>query len=158
MVYQTPPRDTNEELLGIINEDFPEIFNSPKSETSKSAYGGGSAESEDVKSLTYAEKLKNLSSVFKSHESVEICVRRRRIWEDSVQKLKPLFKDGIKPFHIRFVGEEAVDHGGPFKEYFTLLFDEVKHQLLCTGGNLGFTFLHDIQKLQNGEFYLFGLL
>ena len=158
MVYQIPPRDTNEELLGISNEDFPEIFNSPKSEPSKSAYGGGSVESEDVKSLTYAEKLKNLSSIFKSHESVEICVRRRRIWEDSVQKLKRLFKDGIKPFHIGFVGEESVDHGDPFKEYFTLLFDEVKHQLLCTGGNLGFTFLHDIQNLQNGEFYLFGLL
>ena len=75
-----------------------------------------------------------------------------------MQKLKRLFKDGIKPFHIGFVGEESVDHGDPFKEYFTLLFDEVKHQLLCTGGNLGFTFLHDIQNLQNGEFYLFGLL
>ena len=31
-------------------------------------------------------------------------------------------------------------------------------KLLSAGGNLGFTFLHDIQKLQNGEFYLFGLL
>ena len=155
MVYQPPPRDTNEELLGISNEDLPEIFNLLKSEPSKSAFGDDSAESEDVKLLTYAEKLKKLSSIFKSHESVEICVRRRRIWEDSVQTLKRLFKDGIKPFHIRSVGEKAVDHGGQFKEYFTLLFDEAKHQLLCTGGNLGFTFLHDIQKLKNGEFYLF---
>ena len=72
-----------------------------------------------------------------------------------MQTLKRLSKDGIKPFHIRSVGEKAVDHGGQFKEYFTLLFDEAKHQLLCTGGNLGFTFLHDIQKLKNGEFYLF---
>ena len=157
MVCQTPPRDTNEELLGVSSEDLPTIFNSPKSKPSKSADGGGSAESEDAESLTYTEKLKNLSSTFKSHESVEICVKRR-IWEDSVQKLKGLFKDGIKPFHIRFVVEEAVDHGGPFKEYFTLLFDEAKHQLLCTGGNLGFTFLHDTQKLQNGELYPFGLL
>ena len=158
MVYQTSPRDTNEELLGISNKDFPKIFYLRKSEPSKSAYDGGSDESEDVKSLKYVEKLKNLSSIFKSHEFVEICVRRRRIWEDSVQKLKRLFKDGIKPFHIGFVGEESVDHGDPFKEYFTLLFDEVKHQLLCAGGNLGFTFLHDIQKFQNDEFYLFSLL
>ena len=57
-----------------------------------------------------------------------------------MQKLKRLFKGGIKPFHIRFVGEEAVDHAGPFKEYFTLSFDEVKHQLLSAGGNLGFNF------------------
>ena len=54
-------------------------------------------------------------------------MRKRKIWKDSVQKLKRLFKDGIRPFHIRFVGEEAVDYGGPYKEYFTLLFDEVKH-------------------------------
>ena len=158
MVYQKPLRDTNEELLGVSSEDFPTIFNSRKSEPSKSAGGGGSAEIEDVKSLTYAEQLKNFSGIFKSYKSVEICVRRRRIWEDSVQKLKRLFKDGIKPFHIHFVGKEAVDHGGPFKEYLTLLFDEVKHQLLCAGGNLAFTFLHGIQKLQNGEIYLFGLL
>ena len=150
--------DTNEELLGVSCEDFPTVFNSPKSEPPKSADGGGGAESEDVKVLRYAEKLKNLSSIFKSYKSDEICVRRRKIWADSVQKLKRLFKDVIKPFHICFVGEEAVDHGGPFKEYFTLLFDEVKHQLFCTGGNLGFTFFHDIEKLQNGEFYLFGLL
>ena len=134
------------------------MFNSPKSEPSKSAYDSGSAESEDIKSLAYAEKLKNLSSIFKSHEFIEIYVGRRRIWEDSVQKLKRLFKDEIKPFHICFVGDEAVDHGCPFKEYFTLLFDEVKHRFFCTYGNLGFSFLHDIQKLQNGEFYLFGLL
>ena len=155
MVYQIPPRDTNEELLGISNQDFPTIFNSPKAEPSKSANGSGSAESDDVKSLKYAEKLKNLSSIFKSHESIEICVRRRRTWEDSVQKLKRLFKDGIKPFHVCFVGDETVDYRGPFKEYFTSLFDEVKHQLLCTSGNLGFTFLHGVQKLQNGEFCLF---
>ena len=129
MAYQTPRRDTNEELLGVSNEDFATILSSPKSEPSKSFDGGGSVENEHVKSLAYAEKVKKKSSIFKNHEFVEICVRRRRIWEDSAQKLKRLFKDGIKPFHIHFVGEGAVGHGGSFKEYFTLLFDEVKHQL-----------------------------
>ena len=42
MVYQTPPGDTNEELLGISNKDFPKIFYSRKSEPSKSACDGGS--------------------------------------------------------------------------------------------------------------------
>ena len=80
-------------------------FHPNLSHQSKSADGVGRAEGEDVKSLTYAEKLKQLSSIFKSYQSVEICVRRGKIWEDSVQKLKRLFKDGIKPFHTRFVGE-----------------------------------------------------
>ena len=118
MAYQTPPTDTKQELLGVSSEDFCTTFNSPKSGPSKSADDGGSTEGEDVKPLAYAEKIKRLIREFKSHESVEICVRRRKIWVDSVQKLKRLFKDAIKPFHIRFVGEEAVDHGGPFKEYF----------------------------------------
>ena len=80
-------------------------FHPNLSHQSKSAVDVGRAEGEDVKSSTYAEKLKQLSSIFKSHQSVEICVRRGRIWEDSVQKLKRLFKDGIKPFHTRFAGE-----------------------------------------------------
>ena len=33
-----------------------------------------------------------------------------------MQKLKCLFKDGIKPFHTGFVGEEAVEHEGPIKK------------------------------------------
>ena len=77
IVYQTPSRNPNEELLGISNENFPTLFNSPKSEPSKSADGGGSAESEEVQSLTYAEKLKNLSSIFKGHESVEMCEEKK---------------------------------------------------------------------------------
>ena len=87
MVYQKlrDTRDTNEELLGVSDAGFPTLVNLPKSEPSNSADDGGSDEREYVKSLTYAEKLKNLSSIFKSRNSVEICVRRRRIWEDSLQ-------------------------------------------------------------------------
>ena len=125
MVYQTPPRDNNQNPLGVNSEHFPTIFKSSKSEPSKSDDGRGRAESEAVKSLTYAKILKKLSSIFGSHESDEICVRRRKFWEDSVQKFKRLFIDGIKPFHICSVGEEAVDHGCSSKEYFTLLFNEV---------------------------------
>ena len=44
MIYQTPARDTNEELQGVSSEDFPTILSSPKYEPSKSADGGGSAE------------------------------------------------------------------------------------------------------------------
>ena len=53
MIYQTPPKDTNKELLGVSNEDFPTIFNSHKSEPSNSADGDGSTKSENVKSLIY---------------------------------------------------------------------------------------------------------
>ena len=54
-----------------------------------------------------------------NHEFVEIRMGRKKILEDdSMQKWKRLFKDGTKPFHICFVGEEAVGHGGPFKEHF----------------------------------------
>ena len=53
-------------------------------------------------------------------------MRRRKVWGDSVQKLKRLFKDEIKPFHVRFVCEESRWLWRPTKGYFTLLFDDAK--------------------------------
>ena len=47
---------------------------------------------------------------------------------------------------IEFVGEEAVDEGGPLTEPFSLVY-------IMTGGNNGFTFLHDVRKLADGLFF-----
>ena len=49
-----------------------------------------------------------------------LTVRRSHIWDDSVR----LFTRGIatnKQFKVTFLGEPAVDVGGPRREYFTLL-------------------------------------
>ena len=53
-----------------------------------------------------------------------IVVRRKHLWEDSLHK----FRSGIdfhKYIHVTFVGEPAVDAGGPLREFLHLLMGEI---------------------------------
>eukprot|EP00794_Sanderia_malayensis_P017949 gene17949-19744_t len=117
---------------------------------------------EDEIHLTYSEKMGTLSSAFsresEDRETVVLAVRRRRVWQDASQKLARLFRDGVKPIRVQFIGEAGVDAGGPLKEFFTILFEDAKRFLFCTGNGVTYTFLHDTERLQNGEFRLFGTL
>ena len=58
---------------------------------------------------------------------------------------------------IEFVGEEAVDEGRPLREFFSLVFKDAKKHIM-TEGNNGFTFLHHVRKLADGQFFRFGQL
>ena len=58
---------------------------------------------------------------------------------------------------IEFVGEEVVNEGGPLREFFSSVFEDVEKHIM-TGGNNGFTFLHDVRKLADGQFFRFGQL
>ena len=53
-----------------------------------------------------------------------------------------------------FVVEETVDEGGPLREFFSLVFEDAQKHIM-TGGNNGFTFLHDVRKLADGQFFGF---
>ena len=108
--------------------------------------------------LTYTEKVQNIALFLLEIDRTELAVRRRKIWTDTSLKLKRLFKDGVKPLSIRFIGEAGVDAGGPKKEFFSLIFTEAKKILLTTGNGSNFTFLHDVEKCRNGDFRLFGSL
>ena len=79
-----------------------------------------------------------IESVIKDIEPFKLTVRRRKLWTDTVQKLKRAFKEGISPLVIEFVGEEANDVGGPLKEYFSVAFEEAQRHLMCSGSNPGF--------------------
>lgn len=57
-------------------------------------------------------------------DTFRIKVRRRHIWEDSLH----CFKQGVpvsKRLRVTFIGEPAVDAGGPLREYFHLLLAEI---------------------------------
>ena len=43
----------------------------------------------------------------------------------------------------------------PLKEFFSVLFDDIKNCLLISGNNSGFTFLHDLNELRNGHYKIF---
>ena len=49
-----------------------------------------------------------------------ISVRRRHVWEDTVDFLSKPFIDWRCPLYIHFVGEPAQDEGGPKREFFRL--------------------------------------
>ena len=55
--------------------------------------------------------------------------------------------DLSKPFKIHFVGEPAVDHGGPSREFFSLINQHMHGSMLC-----GSTFRHNVVSLPKYEF------
>ena len=62
------------------------------------------------------------------HDISLISVRRRHLWDDSMtQFLKRTF-DPRKPIRVIFLGEEAVDGGGPCREYFRLLCSNMRER------------------------------
>ena len=49
-----------------------------------------------------------------------IVVRRKHVWDDTVRKLKGGL-DANKPIKLSFIGDVAVDEGGPRREFLALL-------------------------------------
>ena len=71
--------------------------------------------------------------------------------------MKRQLKSRRKPIPIVFIGEPAFDAGGPLREFFTLHFDAAARNIM-QGTNRSFTLLHDVKKLNNGDFERFDLL
>lgn len=75
------------------------------------------------------------------------------MWEDTQIKLQRdenAFKNQIK---VQFIGEPAVDQGGPFREYFGLINEAAQRKLMTQS-----VFRHNISALNRREYYAFGQL
>ncbi len=59
---------------------------------------------------------------------------------------------------VTFVGEEAVDSGGPSRELFSLLWTEMSNCPLTEGTDHHLVFKHDVCRLAKKEFEVFGTL
>lgn len=109
---------------------------------------------------SFYEKLKFIKKTLLEHcedEHLELQIRRRKVWEDTVTKLPRLMKrSSTYNFLVRFIGEEAADQGGPLREYFSLVFEDAARYIFQ--GCEKFTFLHDLFRIRNGEFQLFGYI
>ena len=84
-------------------------------------------------------------------------IKRIKIWEHTNSKLKRQLKSSLKPIRIAFIGEPAFDAGGSLREFFTLYIDAAARNIM-QGTSSSFTLLHDVKKLNNGDFERFGLL
>lgn len=82
-----------------------------------------------------------------------ITVRRSNIWEDTHRALKHTF-DEKKHVRITFLGESAVDGGGPRREFFMLLMNAIKeNNSLLDGPSVSRVLRHNTAALQE-ELYL----
>ena len=71
--------------------------------------------------------------------------------------MKRQLKSSLKPIRIVFIGEAAFNAVGPLREFFGLYFDAAARNIM-RGTSSSFTLLHDVKKLNNGDFEKFGLL
>lgn len=61
------------------------------------------------------------------HNTYRITVRRNEIWKDAIQSLKRSFNES-KHLRFTFLGEPAVDDGGPKREFFMLFMNSLNSQ------------------------------
>ena len=96
------------------------IFGGEESEFSKT---DESAEHEIEDQQSLCEKLKELfQKCSNSGKKIRLKVRRSCLWEDTLAKIKRINHDCLNGIvTVQFIGEPAVDEGGPRKEFFFLV-------------------------------------
>ena len=88
-----------------------------------------------------------------------INVMRRKLWENTFEIFKGRDKSDFNlPLNIRFTGEEAVDLGGPKREFFSLLFQGLEQQRIVVGSSPYLTFSHDVLACEANEYEICGVL
>ena len=101
-------------------------------------------------------ELQDKRKKFMSEDPLKFVVRRNNLVKDVLKKMKIFFeKSEIKPITVEFVGEEAVDDGGPLLDLFTSFYDRVP-QHLFSGQEMHYTFRHDVHSLEDNIFKLYG--
>ena len=92
-------------------------------------------------------------------ETLRIKVRRSYVWDDAKNKIGKCTKNDLcKTLKVQFVGEPAVDQGGPRNEFFTLLHKQINSSSLFTGEPGKKLFSHNVPALQRNDFLIYGQL
>ena len=84
-----------------------------------------------------------------------IVVRRRHLWEDALHR----FRSGVdyhKHIHVTFVGEPAVDAGGPLREFLRLLMGEIASNNSLFSGDVHRVPVQNMSALENQTYYYIG--
>lgn len=85
-------------------------------------------------------------------------VRRNHIWHDALRAIsKPAF-DPLLPVRVTFIGEPAVDDGGPRREFFSLALMKMSEDTTIFQGSPECrSFVHNMQGVQKRKFFYAGL-
>ena len=104
----------------------------------------------------------NVSSVLKENFSIlmdpeeanRLVIRHKHIWNDAIRALSKYSFDYHKSVQITFVGEEAVDEGGPKREFFHLALKAMADDhTIFQGPSHGHSFVHNVQALAGRKFF-----
>ena len=86
-----------------------------------------------------------------------IRVRRHALWHDACKTLKRSNFDAGKPLKVTFVGEAAIDDGGPLREFFSEVQDAMFNSgSLFQGESHKRSVVHNVSALCNNEFKVAG--
>lgn len=82
-------------------------------------------------------------------------VQRSRVWNNVLEELKTIELSTCK-MSVEFIGESVVDTGGPTRELFSLVYQQVMDGKLTRGSAPSLTFMHDQGALLAGEYKALG--
>ena len=110
-----------------------------------------------IATLLRSHRVRNLP-IDSDENRQSIVVRRRLILQDTVHFLKGHF-DPRKYISITFVGESAVDKGGPLREFFHILVKRIfqKNTIFCGPAESRCIF-HNGMELDKKTYYYVGTL
>lgn len=87
-----------------------------------------------------------------NEEVVKICILRNAVLSSTIRATQRKSFSFFKPLYVNFSGEDAIDAGGPTREFFRLLMGSVKGMGIFDGN----WFVHDVGLLQEGKYELAG--
>lgn len=83
-------------------------------------------------------------------------VRRSHVFSDALRQFSKRSFDVSKMLQVRFIGEQAVDEGGPRREFFHLLMQEVFKSPLFTGFPDHVVPVHNVKAVADSTYYTIG--
>ena len=95
--------------------------------------------------------------IVEEENSCRIHIRHAHLFEDAFRFFCKESNDGSKMVRIIFIGEAAVDNGGPRREFFKLLMHDIaKRSGLFLGLPDHITPLHNVEALERNKYYVVG--
>ena len=85
-----------------------------------------------------------------------IHIRRSFVFSDALRQFSKRSFDVTKMLQVRFVGEEAVDTGGPRREFFHLLLHEIFTSSLFAGYPDHVILNHNLEAVVCEKYYMIG--
>lgn len=108
-----------------------------------------------IKHVIQQHQARVLTSV--DDEDVQLLyIRRSHLLSDAIRQFSKTSFDVSKMIKVTFIGEEAVDTGGPRREFFHLVLRAMFRSSLFQGYPSHTVPLHNVEAVASNRFYMFG--